>query len=171
MPSDRRAVELEVTLRDLGHLMEEKLYTLSSREAQERIASAKDILSGLLGHKPPPTHLKQSTGFFGKFYDRLSYYLRNEVVGATGSASSKWVYGAEALQIRLSDLDLRMKEAPEKVPLKQVEEMHPWRFLMNEKQVEMLASWVKKLCQLQSGSKRSALLRPAAAAARTKGPR
>ena len=148
-------IDLEASVRHITTVMQQKMYGLAAREAQERVATAHDILKAMLARKPPPSHLKAAEGFWHKFFQRLELFVYEDVLEADGTSHVRR-FGKEAMTIRMAAMQQRMTEAKDRVGLAELEELHTYNFVMSEPDKSRLGTWIKDIVKQRASAKRSA---------------
>ena len=149
--------QLDVCDQKLQALMRDKRYVLASREAQTCVSTVQEIVANMMLHKPPPDHLCSGDPYFADVHARLANFCRAEVVqSGKGGGATVTKLGREAMVIKVSKMEERMKSKTCKVALKELEEFHCFAFPLNGAERKLLGEWVRSLVKSSGASKRHA---------------
>jgi hypothetical protein len=110
-PTEKVATSLAQCEKRLKALKETTMFKCSSRPSQSACDALRGVVAKMVAGSPPADSMKTGGGIYTKAWDRFQYFVRQE------TSKGVMVFGEQALELRLADLQAKLKaeERPAKL--------------------------------------------------------
>jgi len=102
-PTQSAATSLAQCEKRLTALRDTAMFKCSSRPTQSSLEALRAVVGKMVAGSPPAESMKTAGGIYTKVWDRFQYFVRHE------KDKGDIVFGEEALELKLSDLQSKLK--------------------------------------------------------------
>ena len=102
-PTQSAATSLAQCEKRLTALRDTAMFKCSSRPTQSSLEALRAVVGKMVAGSPPAESMKTAGGIYTKVWDRFYYFVRHE------KDKGDIVFGEEALELKLSDLQSKLK--------------------------------------------------------------